>query len=570
MSINQAIMSKFALIFLSVVLLFGLVGGSVLHVTETKVVVADYNDEKAMLYEVGLSHYDWATDLMHHINTGNDFAKTLDPRTCALGLFIYGDHSNTESHMTDFITVVEPLHAAVHQAGTKITTLSFLNDLTESEINFLTNSDRTYYYQKDKAEKLQIYEDEVDANLVILESMIHSVIDEIDIKIAESEEALDAVINLAVISCCFVIWFIIAATVGAMRFIKTEIINPILHLEKGARKLAKGQLAIDFICDSKAAEMEHLSESLHTSVLGLKQLVNGIQDSVGAMADKDFSHSPEMVYPGDFRAIEVSLAQLIEVIRETMSEIQVAAQQVTTGSEQVSAGAQALAHGTMDQTSSVDQLCEIVEDVSTKINETANNAVEANELGKTAVAVVEQSSSEMGQLMDAMKQIEESSAYIEEIIKTIDDIAFQTNILALNAAVEAARAGQAGKGFAVVADEVRNLAQKSAEAAQNTTSLIETSLQAIQTGTDLTNSTSETFDNVVKNTEHVLAVVSKIAAASEAQLQSVGRITDSVAQISAVVQSNSATSEESAAASEELSSQANMMKTLISEFQLGD
>ena len=191
-------------------------------------------------------------------------------------------------------------------------------------------------------------------------------------------------------------------------------------------------------------------------------------------------------------------------------------------------------------------------------------------VGHKASEVVNRSRDEMKQMLGAIKDIAVASEDIQKIIKVIDDIAFQTNILALNAAVEAARAGNAGKGFAVVADEVRNLAQKSADAAKNTTELIGRSLQHVKNGEELAANTDAAFDEMANQTTQILDMVEKIADSSRQQADAIANISQGVKQISSVVQMNSATSEESAAASEELSGQANVMKSLLNQFRISE
>ena len=234
----------------------------------------------------------------------------------------------------------------------------------------------------------------------------------------------------------------------------------------------------------------------------------------------------------------------------------------------MSNGAQALAQGATEQASSVQELAATIEDVSRQVNSTASHAKTAKEENDQSHQQINVCSGDMEALMQAMGKIESRSNEISKVIKTIEDIAFQTNILALNAAVEAARAGAAGKGFAVVADEVRNLASKSAEASKNTAVLIEDTVAAVKEGIDLSQETSQALQAVVDSSKKVLEAVNLISDATEEQANSISQISVAVDQISSVVQTNSATSEESAAASEELSSQANVLKELISRFKL--
>ena len=218
----------------------------------------------------------------------------------------------------------------------------------------------------------------------------------------------------------------------------------------------------------------------------------------------------------------------------------------------------------------MEELAATITDVSNQVQENSENAEKANFLATASGNVAQSTREDMDKMISAMQEISETAQSIKKVIKVIDDIAFQTNILALNAAVEAARAGSAGKGFAVVADEVRNLAGKSAEAAKNTTALIESAIVAVSNGEEIMGKTSDTFEELVDKVQEVVSTIGKISAASIEQAGAIKEITSGVDQIATVVHNNSATSEESAAASEELSGQANMLNSLVKRFRLAE
>lgn len=236
------------------------------------------------------------------------------------------------------------------------------------------------------------------------------------------------------------------------------------------------------------------------------------------------------------------------------------ADQVTMAADEIAASSQTLAEGASQQAAAVEETSASLEEVGAMIKQGADNTGQADGLMKEANRVIQGADASMKKLIVSMDEISVASTQTQKIVKTIDEIAFQTNLLALNAAVEAARAGEAGAGFAVVADEVRNLAMRAAEAAKNTSNLIEGTVQKVNAGSTLANETSESFQAVTKSTTHVGGIIEEIAEASRQQAEAVGQITKAVHEIDSVTQSNAAAAEEAASTSEELSAQAEVLR----------
>ena len=545
-TIKQEILIRVALVFLAVIF-SGVITITSMNASKSYTKAMDQAvDINALVLTAEKAHYGWVENLCSAVSMGTEFTGSKDYKTCVLGKWFYeSDLSDVDSRILKLIEEMKPIHQAIHESAQ---TVLDLNETDPSQAN-------------------EMYLNVVKGNVNELVAILDQVSEITQSLVDESQNSLNRSIGTTEVVSVVTVLVILLVNILLVLLVVKRILMPIEEITQSSRQLSEGKLGFQIEVKSQD-ELGQLADSLNTSVKNLKLYITDITEVLNGIAEGDLGKESKITYIGDFVQIQSAITTISSQLNQTLSQIHSSANQVDSGANQVAIGAQSLAQGATEQASEVDNLLNMVEQVTEQINNNAEMAAsttrEADSVGGSITVCNEQ----MQEMAEAMNQISGCSSEISKIIKTIEDIAFQTNILALNAAVEAARAGSAGKGFAVVADEVRNLAAKSADAAKDTTQLIEKTLQVVENGSLLTGKTQESLNTVVAGAENITADIKKISDASAEQELAIGKIRDGIAQISTVVQSNSATSEESAAASEELASQSQLLKRSIGSFQL--
>ncbi len=491
------------------------------------------------------AHYKWVNSLSDTLYADVDFTSANNATSCLLGQWIYSDIGTEDEIILDLLSKVEPLHKKLHESA------SYMLDILD-----INESEAQIYYH-----------DTIKPDLVTLMGYLDQIVERGGTLTNNSDEQINSTFMTTHIVTTICSLVALICQISLVVYVLRKLLKPILHITKMSQPLQQGELDLKLDYHEKN-EMGDLAYTLEHSVELIRSYIQDLNHIMGQMSKGNFNVKAAVPFIGDFRSIEMSINTLTSELSSTIASICQVQKKISGDAQQLSGNAQSLAEGATEQASAVQELYASLDVLSKSV---AQNAVIASEVEDNAEKTGEQvavSSQKMEQMVTAMTDIMDASKQIQNIISTIENIAFQTNILALNAAVEAARAGTSGKGFAVVAQEVRNLATKSDEAAKATKELIENSVQITERGGRILEEVSvalgETMELVLQSNKKINVITKAI----ENDAESIVQVTEGIGQISMVVQNNSASSENFAAVSSELFMQAKTMNEQTQKFRL--
>ncbi len=491
------------------------------------------------------AHYKWAQNLSHALYAGTEFTGSTDPTGCVLGQWLYGEAGTEDPKVLELRSKLEPLHKELHESATYVL-----------DMHKTSPSAAQAYYQET-----------IGGNLTTLVGYLDQVVEQGTVLRDETQATMERTTVTMQITTGICLLLALGCLISLIYYVFTRAIDPIVAISKGSSVLGEGRLDIDLPYRSQN-ELGQLADIIRNSMATIGGYVSDINRIMGELANGNFDVSTSSDYIGDFRTIQVSVDNLTNMLSRAMGSINASEMKISGNAEQLSSSAQSLAQGATEQASSVQELYATIDGISKSAQQNVETASAAQERARLTGEQVAESERKMEQMVSAMQDVSSSSEQIGQIITTIQNIAFQTNILALNAAVEAARAGEAGKGFAVVADEVRRLAAQSDEAAAATTQLIDNCVSAASRGSGIVDEVSVALRETMELVNRSNQDIGVIADAVREESESIAQVTEGIGQISAVVQTNSASSEESAAVSAELFAQANNLKEQTNRFRL--
>lgn len=547
-SVNRNVLLFFIVVLSVTVIMASTILFSLFYIHNMQAECYATTQQSEQFQQVIQSHYQWANELNNAILADKQFTGSLDGTQCAFGKFLYDDTQPKGENFESFLSKVEVLHNSIHENAKQILDIKNV----------------------DKQQAIVLYEQNILPNIDKLVSILDEESNAISTISLENNQKLYRII---VTMICIIVVIIIVQILLLFRFYKylrKNITDWLPLLAEHIELLSHGTLSLEI--PPKEAfhtkELLNVRNSMEHSISALKKYVDAIDECMSYFSRGDFTHQNDVEFLGDFINIKNSIESFQKNISMSLKSMIASANTVNYAATHLANTSQLLSQGSEHQSDTISEMSMSIQKVFEHASETATTAQAANELGQHTTTLAQKTKEDMHQLLQSMQGIFDSTKAIQNIIHIIDDIAFQTNILALNAAVEAARAGSAGKGFAVVADEVRNLAQKSAEAAANTTTIIERSMKSVIEGKDLTDHTVKAVLDMSKDTVDMIEMVEKIAHGANEQAQFIEKIHQDIEKITGVVQSNSAAAQQSAAASEQLKAEADSMNQLLLNYNI--
>lgn len=491
------------------------------------------------------AHYKWSANLSNALYAGTEFTGSMDPTTCVLGQWLYGEAGTEDAEILRLRGELEGLHKELHGSAAEVLEM----------------------YKSSPDDAQQYYQTTIQSNLTTLVGILDQVIDRGEILRTESEAQTERTITTMHIATLICLALALVCLISLIQYVLRRVVKPIITITDSSRILQDGQLSLNINYHSED-EVGELVNTLETSMGRISGYVADINKIMSELSNGNFDVHTSAEYVGDFTLIQTSVENFTDTMSGALARIAGAERKISENAEQLSNSSHAVAQGATEQASATEQLYASLDELYKSARENVEKAENAQEHARLTGEQVAASSEQMKQMMDAMSDVNRSSQQIGQIISTIENIAFQTNILALNAAIEAARAGEAGKGFAVVADEVRSLAAQSDQASKATKDLIENCVSAADRGIQIVGGVSETLQKTMELVTDSNKDIGVIADAVRDEAEAITQINQSVGQIADVTQTNTASSEEAAAVSAELFSQAKLLQEQTSAFKL--
>jgi methyl-accepting chemotaxis protein len=493
------------------------------------------------------AHYKWVLNLSNALYDGTEFTGSTDHTTCILGQWLYGEAGTDDIEILDLRKQIEPLHMELHQSA-----ISVLETLEG-------DPDAAHAY----------YRHTIQNNLGTLVGLLDQVVERGTMMSEESRQDLSNTISIMHGTSIVCLSLVLLSLGSLVFFVLNKIVKPIVRIANNIKPLQQGQLNLVIGYDSNN-ELGQLAHTLKYSLTVINSYVTDINSIMGKLSEGNFNIDTSARYIGDFTSIQESIESFIKTISGVLGEIGRAEHRISGHAEQLSENSQSVAQGTTEQASAVQEMYATLDTLSKSAAQNVKTSLKAKEHAQQTEEQVEVCTTRANEMVSAMENVSNTSSQIGQIIATIENIAYQTNILALNAAVEAARAGDAGKGFAVVADEVRSLANQSDQAAKATKELIDNCIDAAEKGIKIVEAVSESLQKTMKLVLQSNNDIVAITNAVDEEADAISQVTIGIEQVATVTQTNSANSEEAAALSEELFAEARLLQEQLDRFKLQD